>query len=137
MGEKKHQGRFTVQFNLGDPQQARVSEILERQGRQKARFISTAILHYINCKETPEFALPPVLTIGEIEKLVLAILEKHTGESSSYPIQQEVTFTEETGQMPNVTPHMEHEDSTDDLKALLGDDGFSAIASTLASFQGK
>ena len=137
MGEKKHQGRFTVQFNLGDPQQARVSEILERQGRQKARFISTAILHYINCKETPEFSLPPALTPGEIEKLVLSILEKHTGESRSYPIQQEVAFTEETGQLPNVTPHMEHEDTTDDLKALLGDDGFSAIANTLASFNQK
>ena len=137
MGEKKHLGWFTVQFNLGDPQQARVSEILERQGRQKACFISAAILHYINCKETPEFALPPALTVGEIEKLVLAILEKHTGESSTYPIQQEATFTEETGQIPNVTPHIEHEDSTDDLKALLGDDGLSAIASTLASLQGK
>lgn len=137
MGEKKHQGRFTVQFNLGDPQQERVSEILERQGRQKARFISTAILHYINCKETPEFAFPPALSVGEIEKLVLAILKKHAGESSTYPIQQEAAFTEETGQMPDEAPHMEHEDSTDDLKALLGDDGFSAIASTLASFQGK
>ena len=137
MGDKKHLGRFTVQFNLGDPQQARTAEILEQQGRQKARFISTAILHYINCKETPEFALPPALTVGEIEKLVLAILEKHTGESSTYPIQQVAAFTEETGQMPNVTPHMEYEDSTNELKALLGDGGFSAIASTLASFQGK
>ena len=137
MGDKKHLGRFTVQFNLGDPQQERVSEILERQGRQKARFISTAILHYINCKETPEVTLPPVPDAAEIEKIVLAILKKHTGESSSYPIQQEVAVTEESSQMPNVTPHMEHEDSTDDLKALLGDDGFSAIASTLASFQGK
>ena len=46
MGDKKHLGRFTVQFNLGDPQQARTAEILEQQGRQKARFISTAVLHY-------------------------------------------------------------------------------------------
>ena len=58
MGDKKHLGRFTVQFNLGDPQQARTAEILEQQGRQKARFISTAVLHYINCSETPEVVLP-------------------------------------------------------------------------------
>lgn len=32
MGDKKHLGRFTVQFNLYDPQQARASEILEQQG---------------------------------------------------------------------------------------------------------
>lgn len=40
------------------PNRHGVSEILEHQGRQKARFISTAILHYINCKETPEVTLP-------------------------------------------------------------------------------
>ena len=86
MGDKKHLGRFTVQFNLGDPQQARVSEILEHQGRQKARFISTAILHYINCKETPEVTLPPVPDAAEIEKIVLAILKKHTSEDYTHPM---------------------------------------------------
>ena len=80
MGDKKHLGRFTVQFNLGDPQQARTAEILEQQGRQKARFISTAVLHYINCSETPEVVLPPAPNTAEIEKIVLAVLKKHTAE---------------------------------------------------------
>lgn len=135
MGEKKHQGRFTVQFNLGDPQQARVSEILERQGRQKARFISTAILHYINCKETPEVALPLAPNTEEIEKLVLAILNKHTGENNTYHLQQEAVITGESACASDVTP--EREEPTDDLKALLGDGGFSAIANTLMSFRQK
>ena len=33
MGEKKKPGRFTLQFNLEDPQQRAVSELLEQQGR--------------------------------------------------------------------------------------------------------
>lgn len=31
----------------------------------------------------------------------------------------------------------EHDNSTDELKAMLGDGGFSAIANTLASFRQK
>lgn len=134
MGDKKHLGRFTVQFNLGDPQQARVSEILEHQGRQKARFISTAILHYINCKETPEVTLPPAPDAAEIEKIVLAILKKHASENYTQPMPQEVSAKEPTNPPQEMPAAAEHEAAADDLKALLGDGGFSAIANTLASF---
>ena len=135
MGDKKHLGRFTVQFNLGDPQQARTAEILEQQGRQKARFISTAVLHYINCSETPEVVLPPVPNTAEIEKIVLAVLKKHTAEdgvsaSPHRPQPQESVIP--SGQAPE--PEIA---DAEDLKELLGDGGFSAIANTLASFGQK
>ena len=132
MGDKKHLGRFTVQFNLGDPQQARTAEILEQQGRQKARFISTAVLHYINCSETPEVVLPPAPNTAEIEKIVLAVLKKHTAEdgvsaSPHRPQPQESVIPSGRAPEPEIT-------DTEDLKELLGDGGFSAIANTLASF---
>ena len=81
MGDKKHLGRFTVQFNRAGQEVERAPrpitvyalEILEQQGRQKARFISTAVLHYINCSETPEVVLPPAPNTAEIEKIVLAV----------------------------------------------------------------
>lgn len=136
MGDKKHLGRFTVQFNLYDPQQARASDILEHQGRQKARFISAAILHYINCKETPEVTLPPTLDIAAIENIVLAILEKHAGEEFKHPMPQE-TLSEKATCSPQDMSVTEHDNSTDELKAMLGDGGFSAIANTLASFRQK
>lgn len=136
MGDKKHPGRFTVQFNLGDPQQVRASEILERQGRQKARFISAAVLHYIHCKETPEVAVPLVSDTGEIEKIVLAILKKHAGENDVYPDQQTL-LSKETAYLPQELPTKEQENSADELKALLGDGGFSAIANTLVAFHSK
>ena len=135
MGDKKHLGRFTVQFNLGDPQQARTVEILEQQGRQKARFISTAVLHYINCSETPEVVLPPAPNTAEIEKIVLAVLKKHTAEdgvsaSPHRPQPQESVIPSGRAPEPEIA-------DAEDLKELLGDGGFSAIANTLASFGQK
>ena len=135
MGDKKHLGRFTVQFNLGDPQQARTAEILEQQGRQKARFISTAVLHYINCSETPEVVLPPAPNTAEIEKIVLAVLKKHTAEdgvsaSPHRPQPQESVIPSGRAPEPEIA-------DAEGLKELLGDGGFSAIANTLASFGQK
>ena len=135
MGDKKHLGRFTVQFNLGDPQQARTAEILEQQGRQKARFISTAVLHYINCSETPEVVLPQAPNTAEIEKIVLAVLKKHTAEdgvsaSPHRPQPQESVIPSGRAPEPEIA-------DAEDLKELLGDGGFSAIANTLASFGQK
>lgn len=135
MGEKKRPGRFTVQFNLGDPQQARTAKILEQQGRQKARFISTAVLHYINCTETPKVVLPPAPNAAEIEKIVLAVLKKHTAEdgvsaSPHRPQPQESVIPSGRAPEPEVA-------DAEDLKELLGDGGFSAIANTLASFGQK
>ena len=135
MGEKKRPGRFTVQVNLGDPQQARTAKILEQQGRQKARFISTAVLHYINCTETPKVVLPPAPNAAEIEKIVLAVLKKHTAEdgvsaSPHRPQPQESVIPSGRAPEPEVA-------DAEDLKELLGDGGFSAIANTLASFGQK
>lgn len=46
MADKKKPGRFTIQFNLKDPQQRKASGLLEGQGRYKAHFIAAAILQY-------------------------------------------------------------------------------------------
>ena len=135
MGDKKHLGRFTVQFNLGDPQQARTAEILERHGRQKARFISAAILHYINCKEEPQITLPAMPDVDQIERTVLAILEKYTG-TVCLPSVQQPSSGSKTSPLREM-PFQEPSGFADDLQALLGEGGFSAITNTLMSFQKK
>lgn len=136
MNEKKRPGRFTVQFNLSDPQQACTVEILEQQGRQKARFISTAVLHYINCKKTPEVSLPPTIGAKEIERIVLSVLQKYTGETAVPPSPPQIA--PDTKIVPSTEASGEELPPTgEDLRALLGDDGFSAIANTLASFRQK
>jgi len=52
-GVKKMPGRFTVQFNMEDPQQRAASEILEQQGRRKSQFLASAILQYTRSGGAP------------------------------------------------------------------------------------
>lgn len=51
MDGKKDPGKFTVRFNLCDPQQRRAAELLNRQGRSKAQFITNALLRYADDRE--------------------------------------------------------------------------------------
>lgn len=53
MDGKKDPGKFTVRFNLCDPQQRQAAELLNRQGRSKAQFIANAVLHYAGGVQTP------------------------------------------------------------------------------------
>ena len=54
MADKKDPGKFTVRFNIHDPQHQTVVALLNQQGRNKAQFLASAVLHYINCKEICE-----------------------------------------------------------------------------------
>ena len=46
MADKKSGTRFTIQFTQGDPLHEHVADILNRQGRRKAKFIADAVLFY-------------------------------------------------------------------------------------------
>ena len=59
MGGKKDRERFCIKFNENDPAHDAVIRLLEKQGpRSKAQFLVNAVLHYINCPETPDIAIP-------------------------------------------------------------------------------
>lgn len=81
MTDKKDPGKFTIRFNICDPQHKAVIDLLNRQGRSKAQFLVSAVLHYINCKETPEVSVP-VPNQAALEEMILAILTKN--QSYSY-----------------------------------------------------
>ena len=85
MTDKKDPGKFTIRFNICDPQHKAVIDLLNRQGRSKAQFLVSAVLHYINCKETPEVSVPvpdqaaleemrPSLRWGLCYSLILAVV---------------------------------------------------------------
>ena len=76
MTDKKDPGKFTIRFNICDPQHKAVIDLLNRQGRSKAQFLVSAVLHYINCKETPEVSVP-VPNQAALEEMILAILAKN------------------------------------------------------------
>ena len=75
MADKKDPGKFTVRFNIHDPQQQTVVALINQKGRNKAQFLASAVLHYINCKETPNLQVPPV-DPETLEKIIVSILEK-------------------------------------------------------------
>lgn len=128
MGEKKRPGRFTIQFNLCDPNQKAVSDLLERQGRSKAQFLTSAVLHYLNCPETPECRAPLFSMDREsVEKLVLEILAQNAagqprlgqvGKTSGEPIGTDIA--------PQTDPEVE--------QWFGGKDGVASILSSLELF---
>lgn len=132
---KKYPGRFTIQFNLGDPQQERAAELLERQGRKKASFITDALLHYISCTETPDICVPPTVSMAEIEKIVLAVLEKQAAREGDAGTLIKPTDNHACEQY--TAQATDSEVIPEDLQALLGNDSLAAITSTLAAFQGE
>lgn len=81
--EKKHNERFCLQFDAGDPQQKQVSQLLNTMARgEKTAFITRAVLHYLSCHETPktEVLLPRpedaiyVITESQLDSLIHAVV---------------------------------------------------------------
>jgi len=92
MLEKKDPGKFTVRFNIADPQQRQVIELLNQQGRYKAQFLTSAILHYVRCSETPDIrGVPSVQSVQseEIERIVRNVLAQQRAASSQDPPREE------------------------------------------------
>lgn len=85
MGDKKDPGKFTIRFNIADPQQQTVVELLNRQGRYKAQFITSAVLFYAYVASDAQAV--PLLNGAAIQHIVADV-------KSSY---QEATPTKEHG----------------------------------------
>lgn len=126
MAEKKNPGRFTIQFDLRDPQHNQVAQILEGQGRYKARFITNAVMHYLHCPETPDIPQPAPVDKKLLETLVLEILGRHNEKNE--PIESD------TANSIVKQPAEEHEPD-EELQRLFGTEGMAMIANTLAAFQ--
>lgn len=126
MGEKKDAFRFTVQFNDGDPSHQQVAAILNEQGRRKAQFLVNAVIHYINCPESPEAAAAPKIDRQTVEQLVREILSN---------MQPEETSTTEGNTPGEIPPTTASESIPFDAAAMLGEDGFHSLLNSLAAIQ--
>lgn len=126
MEKKKTPGRFTIQFNLSDPKQFSVSELLEHQGRHKAQFIANAVLHYIHCPETSDISAPQPVDRELLEAIVLEILNRQNRATQKGSHQAEHV-------VPNA-PECTNEPQ-EELEKMFGKEGIAAIASTLTAFQ--
>lgn len=67
MKEKKDRERFSIKFNENDPVHDAVIRLLEKQGsHSKAQFIVNAVLHYINCPESPDAAVSRIAAYDKV-----------------------------------------------------------------------
>ena len=83
MGERKQPGRFTVQFNMEDPQQRQVAEELYRQGRRKAQFLTSAVMLYT---QSPGSAVSAGIDMETLKRVVQEVLR----DSSQQPDRKSV-----------------------------------------------
>lgn len=127
MPDKKSPGRFTLQFNIEDPRQNAAVNILNRQGRSKAQFITDAILHYMNFPENPSTeVLSAKVDEDRVKQIVRSLLQEQTSHTSPPPSPTpsedrdlaESVLAAET--VPGTSPFGEHE--------------LAAIAKTIAAF---
>lgn len=118
MGGKKTPGRFTIQFNMEDPQQRAAAEFLEQQGRRKAQLLTNAVLRYLQtgqgCGEGPAGVSEEAL-----EQMMLSILKKNP------------QLTSGRDAVPAAAKAAPPEPWAD----AGGDDALRAITNTLAAFQ--
>ena len=74
MDGKKDPGRFTVRFNIADPRQREVVNLLNQQGRFKAQFLANAVQHYVHCNGAPGTHEASPVDAGQIERIVRNVL---------------------------------------------------------------
>jgi len=113
-GMKKMPGRFTVQFNMEDPQQRAASEILEQQGRRKAQFIASAVLQYTKSGGAPA---PVGIDMDTVKQMMLELLNN------------DPDFSWAAAKVQGVSEQSLPVDDPDNERTM------TAISKTLAAFQ--
>lgn len=118
MDSKKDPGKFTIRFNMADPQQREVAGLLNQQGRFKAQFLANAVLHYIHCSKVVDAWAKPSGDSAAIERIVLDILA-----------QQQTA--------PSQAEHEPDQNSSADWESPLEADEKASIWRTMEAFQSK
>ena len=130
MADKMQPGRFTLRFNMNDPQQQTAVEILNRLGRQKAQFIAQALLHYTECKSLSQTAAYAVLDEHTLEQAILSVLARHP---EFVPPKQSDTTVEVRD-----TPQIGQEEEFSSVQnGFMTEEGLSAINKTLSAFRSQ
>ena len=127
--EKKDPGKFTVRFNMADPQQKAVIDLLNQQGRYKAQFLTSAILHYVHCPETPDIRSGATVDSTEIERIVRHVLAQQ--QTAAPPVLQQGG----QGSGEAAIPWEEPEDSLSETRNRVEDADKAAILQTLDAFR--
>lgn len=125
MRERKHLGRFTLQFNMEDPQQRTAAEFLGQQGRRKAQFLTSAILQYIKRPDgLDQPATPAGMDMAALKHMMIEILQSDPQFSSGVYVAQD-------------RRQSNPEDQVITIDSPISGSALSAMSNTLAAFRGK
>lgn len=132
MGEKKNRERFSIKFNENDPSHDAVIRLLEKQGpHSKAQFLVNAVLHYVNCPETPDIAVSRTVDRAAIEEIVAEILgrKEKTGKAEDKTEIKRETIWKQSAFKPEKKPDGDH------LPKEMDQTTRSLIADTMSAFR--
>ena len=140
MTQKKDRSRFSIKFRENDPAHERTICILESQGQRNiAPFLVNAVLHYVQCTETPDVShilkenIMSVQAKKEIEDIVLRILQQQG------IVKEELTgIIESGGHQETIIGMTDKKQSRDDqvlLENPIDDIKRKMIVKTLSSFR--
>ena len=132
MADKMQPGRFTLKFNLSDPQQLAAVNILNRMGRQKAQFVARALIHYTECTDMTLMSTPAPMDEHTLEQAILNVLSKY----SSVESLQSLVIHDERNDPPELLQpkQIEPTPSTPDSDNTIPDESLSAISKTMKAF---
>jgi len=135
MASKKEPGKFTIKFNLMDPQHRQVSDHLEAMGRSKAQFLTNAVIHYLRCSQMTEASASMSASVPIDHVLIETIVRRILSEESVKNMQHQ---EKEMQTKPTEKKIRTSEDiGFDDAAELLGADSMAMIANTIAAFRQK
>jgi len=127
VADKMQPGRFTIRFNMNDPQQRAAVEILNRMGRQKAQFIAQALTHYAECKCHPQMENQTTWDERALERAILSVLSRHPEFMSSGQ-------SEMTTEVQDALQMERTEEPSSDQNGSMTEESLSAINKTLSAF---
>lgn len=133
MKEKKDRERFGIKFNENDPAHEAVIRLLEKQGpHRKAQFIVNAVLHYVNCKETPDISPAQAADEASIEKIVMKVLSRRNGGQQD---KGNAAYLGKEIREEQAPADQELEQSIGQEQKEVGEAAWAMIADTMAAFR--
>ena len=126
MVEKRNPGRFTLQFNMNDPAQMAVSNLLDQQGRHKAQYITNAVSFY-------ESFLDAKME-GQKNAAVVTPIDIALHENTPQGTEQLISPEEQSACQPDCTVMSESAERNKGLDSMFEETELPEIMSTLAAF---
>lgn len=133
MSGKRNRERFSIKFNENDPAHDTVIRLLEKQGpHRKAQFIVNAVLHYINCRETPDMLSPQAIDREFIEEIIREILDRKENE---YPNQSSLADAGAKMLEKQISARQKSKRGVEDAQKEMNQATLALIADTMSAFR--